>query len=155
MLVRFGSTGDPQVAERTATTCSLAPDAADDFAVVEGLAERAVRGNEKHRYFRYFAYCKGITEYRSGNDAEAVKWLRRFSPRAGGDGLDASVFSVLAMANHRMGKTQDANAALHEATAIVSAKMPDGSKDRPFVGTNYREWLPCRLLVREAETLLN
>ena len=155
MLERFGRTDDPQVAERTAKTCSLAPGAVDDFAIVEGLAELAVRGNEKHELYRWFTLAKGLTEYRAGHDAEAVKWLQlRFLPRAGGQHWDASAFSILAMANHRLGKAPDARVALHEAQAIVSSDMPDGSNDRPFKDGNWRDWLPCRILFREAEKLL-
>jgi serine/threonine-protein kinase len=154
MLERFGRTLDPQVAERTAATCCLAPGATDDFAIVEELAERAVRGNEKHELFYYFAFAKALAEFRAGNDAEAIKWVRRFPPEAGGTHWEASRFSILAMANHRLGNAQDAMDALHEAQAIMSAKMPDPSKGRPFEAGNWRSWLPCQILYREAETLL-
>jgi Flp pilus assembly protein TadD len=154
MLERFGHTLDPQVAERTAGACCLAPDAVEDFALVERLAELAVHGNEKHDLFYYFALVKAQVEFRAGRYEEAIKWVRREPPEADAAPWEASRFSLLAMANHRLGKTQDARDALHEAQAIMSAKMPDPSKGRPFEGGNWRGWLPCQLRVREAETLL-
>jgi hypothetical protein len=154
MLERFGHTLDPQIAERTAATCCLAPGAVEDFSIVEELAERAVRGNEKHELRYYFVFAKALAEFRAGHDAEAIKWVQRYPPKAGGIHWEASRFSVLAMANHRLGKTQEARDALHEAQAIMSAKMPDPSKGRPFEAGNWRSWLPCQLMVREAEGLL-
>jgi len=78
----------------------------------------------------------------------------RFPPKAGGTHWEASRFSILAMAKHHLYMTQDASDALHEAQAILSSKMPDPSKGRPFQSGNWRSWLPCRMIVREAETLL-
>ena len=63
MLKRFGDTRKPEVAERTAKTCLLAPDAVADLAPVLTLADRAVRGTEKSSNYRYFVLVKGLAEY--------------------------------------------------------------------------------------------
>src|SRR5262249_3487586 len=48
MLARFSQTDDPKIAERTAKTCLLLPDAVSDLAPVLQLAERAVTGTQQH-----------------------------------------------------------------------------------------------------------
>ena len=80
MLKRFGDTRKPEVAERTAKTCLLAPDAVADLAPVLTLADRAVRGTEKSSNYRYFVLVKGLAESRAGRNAEAVNWVERLSP---------------------------------------------------------------------------
>jgi hypothetical protein len=89
-----------------------------------------------------------------------VAWLKRFSPRADGAHLDATGFSVLAMAQHRLGRAEAAREALGHAKAILAAKMPDPAAGRPFAEdwhlsvSDYHDWLHARILFREARALL-
>src|SRR5262249_8790388 len=146
MLARFRNTDNPEVADRTAKVCSLAPDAVSDFAPVLALADRAVTGTEKHPYRRWFVLTKGLAEYRAGHYAAPVEWLNRFSPRLNGIHWDATAFAVLAMAKHKLGSAPgaeaaqlagDARAALNRAQAILSQKMPDARAGRPFTGGSF------------------
>jgi eukaryotic-like serine/threonine-protein kinase len=134
MLKRFGDTQQPEVAERTAKTCLLVPDAVADLAPVLRLADRAVTGTEKSSNYRFFLCCKGLAEYRAGRNAEAVNWVERVAPRAGGSNLDATAFAVLAMAQHRLSRREEAFAALDKAEAIVAKKMDDPGAGRPRLG---------------------
>jgi hypothetical protein len=168
MLTRFGNTDKPEIAERTARTCSLAPEAVSDVAPVLELADRAVTGTQKHRHYRWFVLAKGLAEYRAGHYAAAVEWLNRFSPRADGVYYDATAFAVLAMAKHRLGLVpgadgsrlaEQARAALTHAQAILSQKMPDPKAGRPWgrpysVGY-FHDLLHAQILVREAEKLID
>ena len=104
MLKRFGDTRKPEVAERTAKTCLLVPDAVADLAPVLTLADRAVTGTEKSSNYHYFVLVKGLAEYRAGRNAEAVNWVERLAPNAGGRDIDAAAFAVLAMAQHQLGR---------------------------------------------------
>jgi len=160
MLARFGNTDNPQIAERVAKTCSLAPDAVPDLGPVLKLADRAVTGMEKNGLYRWFVLAKGMAEYRGGHDAVAVDWMDRFSPRIDGNPSDATAFAVLAMAKHRLsggrkppeptpgGSTQgadtprsggadatrladEARAALGHAEAILAEKMPAPARAGP------------------------
>ena len=153
MLERFQDTDLPEVAERTAKTCLLLPNAVPDLDRVQKLADRAVAGTEKHGDYRWFVFVKGLAEYRAGRDAEAVTWLKRFGPNADGVHVDASAFALLAMAQHRLGQEEQARAALHSAQVIFAKKMPDPAAGRPFEGF-WQDWLHCEVLVREAEALL-
>ena len=153
MLERFQDTQAPEVADRTAKACLLLPDSVPEFDRVQKLADRAVNGTEKHGSYRWFVFAKGLAEYRAGRHAEAVKWLKRFAPNADGAHIDATVFAVLAMAQHRLGQKEQAHAALHSAQVIFAEKMPDPGAGRPF-GGDWHEWLHCQILLREAEALL-
>jgi serine/threonine protein kinase/WD40 repeat protein len=169
MLTRFGNTDNPEIAERTARTCSLAADAVSDFAPVLKLADRAVTGTEKMPGFRWFVLTKALAEYRAGHFTTAVDWLNRFSPRVDGVHPDAAAFAILAMAKHRLGLApradaarlaEEARAALTPAQAILLQKMPDPKAGRPW-GTgwpygvdNFHDWLHAQILVHEAEKLI-
>jgi serine/threonine protein kinase/Flp pilus assembly protein TadD len=151
---RFDKTKDPVIAERMAKTCALAPGAVADFSRVEKLAELAVTGTEKHRYYRYFVLAKGLTEYRAGRHAEAIKWLELFAPKAGGVHWDATSFAALAMAQYRLGRTDEAKTILAKANAIIKAKLPDPSTGQLFRWSDWHDWVHAQILSREAEELL-
>jgi serine/threonine protein kinase/Flp pilus assembly protein TadD len=150
MLAQFGNTDDPAVAERTAKTCSLAPDAVSCFDLVLKLADRAVEGRGSERWI---LLAKALAEYRADHSAEAIKWLERVAPKADSEHLDATAFAVLALAQHRLGRTHDARAALAGAQAILAQKMPDPGKGKYF-GSDWHDWLRAQILVQEAEMLL-
>jgi hypothetical protein len=169
MLTRFGSTDKPEIAERTAKTCSLAPEAVSDFAPVLKLADRAVTGTGKHPSYRWFVLAKGLAEYRAGHYAAALDWLNRFSPRVDGVHYDATALAVLAMAKHKLMLAPGANATrpaeearegLNHAQAILSQKMPDPKAGRswgtqwPYSVDNFHDWLHAVILTHEAEGLL-
>jgi tetratricopeptide (TPR) repeat protein len=153
MLEQFHGTQALEIADRTAKTCLLAPDAVPDLDRVQKLADLAVTGTEKQGDYRWFTFVKGLAEYRASRHAEAVKWLERSGPNADGAQIDASAFAVLAMAQHRLGQKKQARAALHNGQAIVAEKMPDPAAGRPFEGM-WQDWLHCQILLREAEALV-
>jgi hypothetical protein len=153
MLERSQETKSLQIADRTAKTCLLAPNAVPDFNRVQTLADRTVDGTEKQGDYHWFVFVKGLAEYRAGRHAEAVKWLERFEPHADGVHVDASAFAVLAMAQHSLGQKQKAGAMLKSAQAIFAEKMPDPAAGRPF-DNMWQDWLHCQILLREAEALL-
>jgi tetratricopeptide (TPR) repeat protein len=162
MLTRFGNTDKPEIVERTAKTCSLAPEGVSDFAPVLKLADRAVTSTEKHRDYRWFVLAKGMAEYRAGHYAAALEWLNRFSPRADLAHADATAFAVLAIAKHKLGSAPgadaarlagEARAALGHAQAILAKKMPDPKQGRSY-GGDFHDWLHAQILVHEAEGLL-
>jgi tetratricopeptide (TPR) repeat protein len=159
MLERFAHTDAPEVADRTARTCLLAPDAVSDLDPVLKLADRAVAGTEESGAYRWFVFVKALAEYRSGRDAQAVQWLERFSPDANGMHIDATAFAVLAMARHRLGRSVDARSALDTAHALFAKRKPDPDAGRVFdeslVYDGSLDWLHCQILLHEAEGLLN
>jgi WD40 repeat protein/Flp pilus assembly protein TadD len=158
VLARFGNRA--QLAERISKTCLLIPDAVSDLGEVFKLADRAVTGTEQHPYYRWYVHAKGLAEYRAGRDAGAVAWLTRFSPRADGVHSDAAAFSILAMAQQRLGRAEAAREALGHARAILTKKMPDPGAGRPFTAAfpfsagDAHDWLHAAILFREAEAFV-
>jgi hypothetical protein len=57
------------------------------------------------------------------------------------------------MAQHRLGRIQEARAVLGSARAILAEKMPNPKEGRPF-GREWWDWLHAQILCREAESLL-
>jgi serine/threonine protein kinase/Flp pilus assembly protein TadD len=150
MLRLYGDTGDGDAAERTANTCALAHGAVRDLGPVVRLADRAVW---KQGFKRGARLAKGMVEYRTGRFRDAVAWLNRVVPRAGGDSLDAAAFAVLALAHHRLCQADEARAALTKAQAILAHKMPRPEKGQHF-GADWHDWLRSQILGREAEQRL-
>jgi tetratricopeptide (TPR) repeat protein len=153
LLVRFGQTDDPTTAERTAKICALAPGAVADFAAVERLAQFAVTGTEKRNSYTWFAFAKGLTEYRAGRHEEALKWMKLYRPKPDGGQGSAMTFAAMAMAKQRLGRNDEAQESLAKARAILAQKQPDPAKGRPY-GNSWHEWLDAQILSREAEKVL-
>jgi len=151
MLEQFGQTKDEEIAERTAMTCMLAPDAID-LKLVESLAELAITRTEKHKNYRFFTRAKGLAELRAGRPAEAIRWFNRFRPAVSDGPFGAGVFAALAMAHQGQGNPDDARAALEKAKTIIKEQMPNPAQGRPFDA--WHDWLHADILLREAEVLL-
>ena len=145
MLDRFEKIAEenPEIAERTAKTCALAPDAVPDFSHVERMADRCITGTEGHAARGFFMIAKGLTDCRVGRYADAIRWLE---PTVGGQ-WDVIPLSGLAMAHHRLGHADDARAALASARVLLE-------KQPPAARRLSKEWTQSEILFREAETLL-
>jgi tetratricopeptide (TPR) repeat protein/tRNA A-37 threonylcarbamoyl transferase component Bud32 len=151
MLNRFEKEAyeQPVVAERISKTCSLLPGAVTDFSRVEKLAQRAVTGTESDGIYRFFVMAKGITDFRAGHFQESIQWLERFKPEPNAAPWDGSVFAVLAMNYHRLGRHAEAEAALSAARSIASRLRQD--PDRIFI---WHETAYVNAFTAEAEQLL-
>jgi tetratricopeptide (TPR) repeat protein len=149
MLDRFGQTSDLLTAHRVARACLLTPDLADEAERVMQLADRVVHGGEGNWAYGLFLQTKGLAEYRVGHYEQAVSWLRKSQPRcASVCGKSVTTF-FLAMAYHRLGRAEEARAALAEAGKFVEQEM--GSLE---IGVG-EVWLICEMVRREAEVLIN
>jgi serine/threonine protein kinase/tetratricopeptide (TPR) repeat protein len=150
MLDRFGNTDNPAVAEQTAITCSLAPEAVIHVEVVTKLADRAVKARGSDRWI---LLTKALAEYRTNRPAVAIEWLKRISPKTDGEHLDATAFAVLCLAQHHLDRTQESRKELASAQAILARKMPDPGKGQWF-RDDWHDWLRARILCREAEKVI-
>jgi tetratricopeptide (TPR) repeat protein/serine/threonine protein kinase len=160
MAERFSATDNPQDAERTAKTSLLLPGTAADIEPALKLANRAVTGNEKHRFYWHFMLCQALADCRAGRHAAAVGWGKRLFPPAYRPGraegfapYDATGCVILSLAQHGLGREEEARAALRQAQDIQARWLPNPEKGRPF-GVNWAAWLQCLILCREAEALL-
>jgi tetratricopeptide (TPR) repeat protein len=150
MLERFASTDDPNIAERTAKTCCIAPDAVSDYGPVVQLAERALNLLDVHGHRRAFLLARGMADYRSGNYEGAVSWLRQsLATGKATPLLDALANLFLAMAHHRLGEFKDAKEAFARAKALAE-QSPSLDSDRYI----WADWQRFHIVRHEAEELL-
>jgi WD40 repeat protein/Flp pilus assembly protein TadD len=153
MLERFGQTSDPGAAYRVARACLITPDLADEAERVTQLADRAVRGPVGTEGEGLVLQAKGMAEYRAGRYEQAVDWLRKSQPLCAGHcGRSVSTF-YLAMAYHRLGRADEARAALAQARKFVEQ---ENSNLDLLAGIGAGEvLLICEIVRREAEGLID
>jgi tetratricopeptide (TPR) repeat protein/serine/threonine protein kinase len=155
MLARFANTHDPGVADNTARILTLAPEAVASTDAILRLADQSAKStNERGPYAWVPLLTKALAEYRAGDYAGTVEWLKRFSPNIHGEGPDATAYALLAMAHHRLGRVRESHAALAHAQTILAKKMPNPAQGRPF-GDDCDAWLHSEIIWREAEEVLN
>ena len=92
--------------------------------------------------------------YRAGRYEAAVKRLAELKLPAKRAPFDAIGFAVLAMAQQRLGRTEEAQTSLTAARALVREKMPDPDNGRLFGQDGWNDWLHAQILFQEAEELL-
>jgi WD40 repeat protein/serine/threonine protein kinase len=115
MLDRFGQSSDTHTALCVARACLLTPDLADESKRVMLLADRTLTGTERMGGNGFIRQIKGLAECRAGHYAQAVEWLCKSQPICTGHcGRSVSTY-FLAMAYHRLGRADEARAALAEA----------------------------------------
>ena len=144
MLERFGDTADPMVAERVAKSCLFYRLDKAYLPVASRLAELAVSLDKTHSLMPYFEFARGLAEYRNGNYDAAVRWCRQSRAGRAIWFRIAQCDLVLAMIHTRRGKLKEAQNAL--------ARARNAMKDRQRRGDH--NWIVCKALLDEAETLL-
>ncbi len=152
MIERCGTTDD-RVAERTAKDCLLLPDGVADIHKIAQLATRAFNSPLKSQFAGWFTFCKALADYREAEYARSLASLKGLNPNPNGNEYEATVYVVLAMAHQRLAQPQEARQALQHARDILERKMPKPEHGHLFAG-GWDDWLRCRILLREAETLI-
>jgi tetratricopeptide (TPR) repeat protein len=154
MLRRFGSTDDPCVAERTAKTCLLVPDAVADKDTVQQLAQRAVTGTQESELIGFFQLTKGMAEYRAGRPEPALHWLGESQKQAysseGADKARAGLFQAMAYA--RLGRTDEARRTLRQSATLIDTEMRRW--ETANVNAIDEDWLNAAIVRKEVEALV-
>jgi len=153
MLARFGAANAPSIAERTAKACLLLQPDGADLAAATKLAETAVTLGKDDSWAAYYAFAKGLAEYRQANFAQAVEWTRKALSQPGTDyNRDVQAYSVLAMALHRLNQASEAREASSTATELAGAKLP--RLESGDLGPAWYDWIMAQTLLREAKALI-
>jgi tetratricopeptide (TPR) repeat protein len=140
MMKRFGTTKDGGVANSVVRACAVAPEAIADLKPAMDLARIVVQLNGSNAIGRN---TLGSILYRAGQYQEAVKELNEAIKLGGTGGSDLN-YVFLAMAQHRLGQTDEARKSLAQAVDAVEKNPP----------TEWVYRLTWQLLRREAEQLL-
>jgi tetratricopeptide (TPR) repeat protein len=151
VLLRFGATQDPVIAERVAKDCSILP-SPDDVAAIARLADTALSQGTNHTYFIFFQFAKGLAEYRLGNSADAAQWMRIVLKAGGTPTRQAEAQFVLAMGEARLKHREAARRAFSAGTEIVEKKLPQ--LESGDVGEGWIDWIIARALQREAKSVI-
>jgi tetratricopeptide (TPR) repeat protein len=153
MLDRFGQTDSLLIADCTAKACSLSPELAGEPKQIVRLADIIITSTEQEPARKWYEITKGLVDYRAERFGPATEIILRSAPSNEGTHRDALAFSILAMAQHRLGKTEEARSALADAQRILLTKMPKTETGQRF-GDDWHDWLHSQILYREAEELL-
>jgi tetratricopeptide (TPR) repeat protein len=153
MLRRFSGTLDRLTAECTAKACALSPQSGTDLGVMMKLMDLAMAGSEASGDRKWYEVGKGLAEYRADHPQTAAEIILHSAP-SNELHRDALAFSILAMAQQRLGQTKNASDSLVSAQQILLTRMPDVKKGQTF-GADWQDWVHAQILCREAEHLLS
>jgi tetratricopeptide (TPR) repeat protein len=135
-----------------ARACTVLPDPDVDLRWTKRMAERAVKNDAQAPWN---LYVLGMAHYRAGEYAAAAERFKE-SLRADPTFLDGCLNHCgLAMACHKLGRQNEAAAALAAATKVIDRwtwTMVTSGNFRPAILA--QEWLEILLLHREATVLL-
>ena len=153
LLRQIGDSSDPTIAERMAKDCLILPDSGVDLKAVSAWADTGVTAGKDSSDLPWFQLCKGLAEYRQGRFASAAGWTQKTLSRAGDMAdRDVAAYVVLAMAQYRSNRSDDARAALAKGVEIADSKLPklDGGE----VGGGWLDWIIAHALLKEAKALI-
>jgi tetratricopeptide (TPR) repeat protein len=153
ILAMLGDSTNIFVADQVAKSCLFAPASTVNLTNVSRLADTAVTfGAENKGALPFFAVCKALSEYRLGHFKEAAEWAKRSidSRRKEAQG---PAYGVLAMANWRLGRKDEARAVLAQGELLAPRIMP--TRVTEDTGDAWLAWLFARIQLEEATALVN
>jgi WD40 repeat protein/tRNA A-37 threonylcarbamoyl transferase component Bud32/Flp pilus assembly protein TadD len=116
LLERFGDTNDPAIADALVWTFVIGPNALNDFQPAKALAQLAVKSNSQIWNYRR---SRGAVLYRAGSYAEAVVEIEAAIQLQVKGGGPLNYF-FLAMAQHQLGKVDEARKSLEHAQKLIN-----------------------------------
>jgi tetratricopeptide (TPR) repeat protein len=154
LLDNSRNTNNPATAERAAKVCLATAHGLEERQDAFERAERGVRLGAGHRDLHWFELARGMSAFRQDDWNDSLRWLDR--SLQGGDAYRASIAETFrAMALHRLGRSQEAIAALSRADAHYSQLTDDLSrKSLGLYGPNWHDALLYHVVRREAELVL-
>jgi tetratricopeptide (TPR) repeat protein len=151
MVEDFGKPGGPR-AFHIARACTLAPGAVTDPSLPSRLAARELQSNAKD----FWSLTEqGALAYRAGRFEESVPLFEQSLRANSKPGAAVVNWLWLALANHRLGKTEKARRWLDKAQAWLDQfgdGMPAGAEQK--FELHLHNWLEAHILRREAEALI-
>ena len=130
----------------------ILPDSGIELSAAVQLINFAVSATN-HEHIAWFEFAKGLAEYRQDHFTNAIEWTQKALDHGRGN-LERRALAeiVLAMAQQRLKRTDEARAALANARKITDAKLP--KSDANDLGRDWSDWLAIRALMREAQAVV-
>lgn len=151
MIDACGKAGGPR-AYHVARACTLAPDAVPDISVPAHLADKELRASAG----QFWSLTEqGALAYRAGRFKESVPLFEQSLQANPKPGAAVVNWLWLALANQRLGKTDDARRWLEKAQTWLD-QYRDGLPPRADqdLGLHMHNWLEANVLRREAEAMI-
>jgi tetratricopeptide (TPR) repeat protein/tRNA A-37 threonylcarbamoyl transferase component Bud32 len=152
MVDTYGKPGGPR-AYHIARTCTLAPDAVADAALPGRFAATELHANAK----QFWSLTEqGALAYRAGRFEESVPLFEQSLAANSQPGTAIVNWLWLALANQRLGKTDEARRWLNKAQTWLDQYregMPPRAEQN--LGLHLHNWLEANVLRREAEALIS
>lgn len=152
LLSMYGGTTSYLTADDVAKACLFLPDDKVDLSTISRLAdETVILGSNDGAAMPFLELCKALSEYRRGNYGEAALWGQKSldGPRSEAHGFATA---VLAMADWKLHKENDARTLLAEGEILAPPLMPESAMEDP--GSSWLFWLYARIEMDEAELLI-
>jgi serine/threonine protein kinase len=151
MFERFQNFTQREIGERTAKTCLLLPSDRKTTDRFVELIDRALRPDPSAAN-PWFYIAKGMAEYRTDHFDEALNWFAQAKKQLTDPTALATCDLFGAMAHHRLGHTDDAQAGFRHALNRIEREIPKADVDD--LGEGIENWLICQIARREAAVLL-
>jgi tetratricopeptide (TPR) repeat protein len=159
IVTHFGATRNSSEADTVAKCCLILPPTDIDLAVIGNLAATVIDVGTNNEFLDFGQFSTGLAEYRQGHFDGAVEWMRRVLRNDGHPWDDLVHFEanmVLAMADYRLNKTNEARLALAEGEALAEKKLPhlDAEDLAPGWSAGWIDLLIGHALMKEAKELI-
>ena len=147
---QFTDTAKAVVSARITTSTLLLPDAINlDKLPTQPFVDSLENGTVPESQQPWFWTIRALLAYRTGDAEAAIKYATRSEEHGPADVLSARTLSVIALAQHQQGNTDEATTALQEATQLL-----EKIQQNPAGG--YRTDLQiAKILHREAKATIN
>ena len=155
LLAKYGATGDPTIAERTAKACLLLPGSDAVVKEAAGLAELSIaRADQVPTFKNYFLLADGLARYRLGQFDAALAQTRmaiETGEYVQGWNMSIPAYYVRAMALARLGRLADAREAFRQGYGYGGDRHAGPHRRQPV---DYPRPRICEVLRREAELVV-
>ncbi len=152
MIKACGKVGGPRP-YHVARACTLAPNAAGDAELPVGLIEKELQANAR----QFWSLTEhGALVYRAGQFQAAAGFAEQSLQADSKPGRAVVNWLWLALANHRLGKPEEAHRWLGKAQTWLD-QFADGIPPHAEgeFGLHLHNWLEAQVLRREAEALIS
>jgi len=151
MVAHSRATTNAGIADTVAKDSLILPSSGVDLAAIAALAETAVTLGKGEGPYTFYLCTKALADYRQGKCQEALvgtaEILKDPFPYTQAEGS-----AVLAMAQFRLGKIEEAREALAKSETVLRERIPPpGSHD---LGSDWRDWIIAHALLDEAKSLI-
>jgi serine/threonine protein kinase/Tfp pilus assembly protein PilF len=152
ILAASGQTTDPYVADLAAKSCLFLPNPELDLSQLVALSDVSLKhGANDSGAMPFFQLCRSLAEYRQGHLEEAIRRARSAcegtNPHA-----HAPALGVMAMAQWRLGRREEARASFSRGEALAPPTLPAAMAEDP--GSGWLAWVFARIQLDEAAELL-